>query len=372
MTIAESTKQQLELIKTVAITSGLRISEPVLAMLGGQDALTIHEYATTGGITLALPKGVLVNAPFDDEFCALSPLELVADGEELHLRLDSTTVPVVSVIPLPGYLAAVDSHGRPASDVVMSHADRIRLSPVVGCAYDCHFCDLASLRYEPRQTEQLLEAFDIARADQQLPPRHLLISGGTPGRAAKHQDYFREICLAVLRHIQLSEGTQAPSFDLDIMMSAREDGPDFVDAMVDAGVNGFSINIEVYSDEASRQVIPLKHKFARPHLEAMLVRAVERLGSTGRVRSLIIAGLEPQQETLAGIEWLASLGVDPVISPFRPARDTELSDATPPSPDAMLELLAEARDIAVRHGVALGPRCVPCQHNTLTFPWDTP
>jgi hypothetical protein len=36
----------------------------------------------------------------------------------------------------------------------------------------------------------------------------------------------------------------------------------------------------------------------------------------------------------------------------------------------MLELLARARTVVARHDVALGPRCVPCQHNTLTFPWD--
>ena len=87
---------------------------------------------------------------------------------------------------------------------------------------------------------------------------------------------------------------------------------------------------------------------------------------------LILVGLEPAEHTLAGVEHLAAMGVDPVLSPFRPARGTRLADAEPPPVSLLADVLEEARQIAVRHDVALGPRCGPCQHNTLTFPWDIP
>jgi hypothetical protein len=156
MNVSAPSRQQLEWFKIIAITSGVRIAESVVESFGGLDALTVHEYATTGGITLELPSGVLVNAPFDDAFCAVSPLELVREAGLLFLRLPDAEIAVTSVVPLPGYLSASDSQGRLASDVVMSHADRIRLSPIIGCAYDCKFCDLAAIRYERRPTEQLL------------------------------------------------------------------------------------------------------------------------------------------------------------------------------------------------------------------------
>jgi hypothetical protein len=365
-------RSHLEAVKTVALATGVRVSDAVLGDFGGPAALTIHEYATTGGITLELPQGVIVNAPFDDPFCAESSLELRRDGDRLSLRLREISVPVISVLPLPGYLRELDAQGRSVADIAMSHADRIRVSPIVGCAYDCRFCDLASLRYRPRPIDQILAALDVARSDTALPPRHLLISGGSPGRAQPQQDYFREVCLAVLDHVRATENPSSAPFSVDIMMSAREDGPEFVDAMVDAGIYGFSFNIEVFSETAARAHLPLKHKLARPMLEAMISRAVERVGRTGRVRSLIIAGLESVQETLEGIEWLATLGCDPVLSPFRPARGTALADAPPPSAEDLSEILIQARRIVARHGVALGPRCVPCQHNTLTFPWDVP
>lgn len=361
-------RAEVEQIKTVSVATGVRVAREVLELLGGGDALTIHEYATTGGITLELPEGVLVNAPFDDPFCEASPLILRLEDGLMVLRLGELSVPVERVVPLPGYLDAVDAGGRAVTDTVMSHADRIRVSPIGGCAFDCRFCDLATLRYRPRPVEQLVAAIDVALEDEALPPRHLLISGGSPGRTPAQRKYFEDSCVAIAQHVRSRRGTE---FEVDIMMTPFDGGPEFVDRVVDAGVTGFSFNVEVYSDPYASEHLPLKRKLAREHFEPMIARAVEVLGSErGDVRSLIIPGLEPPEGTLAGVEWLASMGCHPVLSPFRPARDTKLADAAPVSPEYLTTVLTEARAIVARHGVRLGPRCVPCQHNTLTFPWD--
>jgi hypothetical protein len=141
--------------------------------------------------------------------------------------------------------------------------------------------------------------------------------------------------------------------------------------MVEAGVHGFALNLELFSATASQIHTRLKFRHARPHLESTIKAAVELLGrGTGRVRSLIVVGLEPIDETLAGVEWLARLGCDPVLSPFRPAAGTPLARVGPPSVAQLRNLLAAARSIASNEGVSLGPACVACQHNTLTFPWD--
>jgi hypothetical protein len=86
---------------------------------------------------------------------------------------------------------------------------------------------------------------------------------------------------------------------------------------------------------------------------------------------LIIVGLEEPETTLGGVELIASLGADPVLSPFRPAQGTALERQEPPSPASLERVYFEALDIAERYGVKLGPRCIPCQHNTITFPDDS-
>lgn len=354
----------LEETKIIALATGVRIDGDVLRDLGGPRALTIHEYVTTGGITLRLPHAVWVNAPFEEPFCADTPLRLQRDESGLALTLSEQRVPVIEVVPLPGYLDE-SVGGRPVRDTVMSHADRVRVSPIVGCVYDCDFCDLATVRYRPRPLEVLLPAIDVALEDAVLPPTHLLISGGSPGHTAAQQAYFDETCLAIARHVC------ARGFDVDVMMTPKPNGPELVERLVDAGVTGFSFNIEVYDETHATAHLPLKRRFAHPHFERTIARAVELLGTgTGRVRSLIIVGLEPAETTLAGVEWLARQGCHPVLSPFRPGRGTKLEGAPPVAASLLRSVLDEAREIVDRHRVALGPRCVPCQHNTLSFPWD--
>ena len=354
-----------ERLKIACFSTGIRIDTSAADILSdhGRRPLTIHEYATTGGVTIELEGGVYVNAPFTDWFEGRAEAELRYDGSAFSVRRGDDQAAVTRVLPLPGYLEAVDPHGTTVADTVMSHADRIRVAPIVGCAYDCYFCDLPSARYRARPVEQLLRAFDVAARDTALPPRHVLVSGGSPGR--KDRDYFEDACRAVI-----ARGT---TYDMpvDIMMSAQPDNLDFVDRMVEAGVHGFSINIELFSTEAASLQIRQKHRFTRlPGFEAFVSRAVSATGGDGRVRSLILIGLEPPECTLDGVEFLASLGCDPVLSPFRPARNTQLFDHPAPTEDVLVDVYVEASAIARRHGVRLGPRCMPCQHNTLTFPRD--
>lgn len=154
------------------------------------------------------------------------------------------------------------------------------------------------------------------------------------------------------------------------MMASTSYGPDLVARLVDAGVHGFALNLELESDGASRVHIRGKHRRSRPWFDATVAAAVSLLGKNGRVRSLILPGLESVENTLAGVEHIAELGADPVLSPFRPAQGTTLAASDPVSPTLLREVLDGSREIVARHGVSLGPRCAPCQHNTLAFPWD--
>lgn len=351
----------LESAKIHCLATGVRLSESARFLLtgGGRSPLSVYEYPTTAGVTFELPGGVYVNAPFDEEADPNPAATLDETEHGLILSLGDSILPVVRYLPLPGYIGKAASDGNPVTDVAMSHGDRIRLSPITGCTYDCQFCDLAGSPATLRPNSQLLAAFDVARADKQLPARHALISGGSPPKAL--YDQFESACTAVI---------DAADIPVDIMMSPMVGNTDFLDRVVASGAKGFSINIEAFSNSARMKYLPKKFRTTARPFEEFLVRAVELLGTGPNVRSLIISGLEPMSDTLAGVEWLASLGVTPVLSPFRPGRGTALADRRPESPAQLLTLLVEARAVASHYGVGLGPACLPCQHNTLTFPWD--
>ena len=353
-------QRRLERLKAALLTDGLKVHQDAhVALVGDEGLLTSHEYPTTGGLTLDLGSAVLVNAPVDEWFCDQADHELrVVDGQLVIVDDLGEAHMVHGHVPLPGFLETRTTFGL-VTETAFSHADRVRLSPIDGCAYRCDYCDMPSVGYQQYDLDALLAALKVALADPMLPPRHVMISGGSP--RARHVDWFEEIILGV---------TAACPLPLDVMMSAIPGRADVVDHLVDGGVAGFSINMELFTPDASELYIRGKHRHARPGYDAFVTRAVERLGQTGAVRSLIIGGLEAHDETLAGVRHIASLGADPVLSPFRPAERTVLEQRRPPTASEMLRLLADAREVVADAGVHLGPRCIPCQHNTLTFPWD--
>jgi hypothetical protein len=304
---------------------------------------------------------VYLNAPFDDWYCDRSRALLALDASGgFEVRFDGESVPC-EVLPLPGYLDATNALGQRVATTTMSHCDRIRISPIQGCTLDCRFCDLPGVRYSRYGAAELLASIEVAKLDTNLPPEHLLISGGSPGPA--HFAWFDDTLAAVI------EGSGLPT---DVMMSPREGDLEHIARYVAAGVQGFSFNLEVYGEDRALEIMPRKHTRSTPHMARTIDAALTGLGDDdGRVRSIVIIGLEDVDTTLEAIDFIASLGADPVLSPFRPAQNTALERWEPPTEDYLLRVYDASLEIAARHGVRLGPRCIPCQHNTLVMPDDS-
>lgn len=345
-------------LKVSLLARGVQVSPRARNVIsrGGSVPLSVHEYATTGGLTIVVDKDLYVNAPFDEGFCEPEALLDAVDGQgALTLSFRGTELPV-QLVPLPGYLEARDPKQRPIRHTTFSHADRVRVSPIVGCSMSCKFCDLAGNRYVKRPLEQLLMGIEAAIADRDVPVSHGLISGGTP--SPRDYGYWDTVCAGVV--------SSAP-LPFDVMMPPRPTDPEFIDRMVASGVQGFAINLEIFDSTAAARIVPQKHRLGLEAYRETIARAVRLTGGDGRVRSLVLVGLEPEEQTLRAVEFLAQLGCDPVLSPFRPTPATPLANHVAPTANQLERVFWRAREIVERHGVKLGPRCIPCQHNTLSL-----
>ena len=222
----------------------------------------------------------------------------------------------------------------------------------------CRFCDVPYAlkgQYRTRPVERLLEALTCALADPVQPAAHILISGGTP--AERDYGYLRGVYRSVL-----SAFKDIPVDIMAVPIAALID----VDELAALGVNELSLNLELWDGDRARRVMPEKDRLGRDGSLTFIAQAVRSLGR-GRVRSILMVGLEPLESTLKGVEALASVGCVPVLSPFRPDPKTELAALAPPSAAEMMQVFAEASKIANQFGIKLGPRCIPCSHNTMTF-----
>jgi hypothetical protein len=352
----------LQRLKLALFTEGMVASPEARRQISGQDEggrpLTLADYASTSGVSLELEGQIWVNAPIQDfnpNFVHAPVHRLDWEGGEFWVRSGDLRVRA-RPIPVPSYYDEVNPWGQPYTSLAITHTDRVRVSPIEGCAIACQFCDLPyRYRYRRKSVETLVESVRRAKLDPVLPARHVLISGGTPEE--EDYGYLNEVYAAVA-------GT-FPDLEVDVMMVPMPGLLD-VDELKRIGIHGLSINLEMFGEE-SKRIMPAKARMGNRYWLDFISRAAESFGP-GRVRSLLLVGLEPLEDTLRAVAALAERGCDPVLSPFRPDPHTPLRAMQPPSIDLLAEVYERSAEIVERYGVKLGPRCIPCQHNTLTFP----
>lgn len=348
-------------LKLALFTDGMVVTPEARRLISGERGrpLTLADYASTSGISMELEGRVWVNVPiqeFNPNFVDAPPQRLEVEDGEFWVQSGDLRVRARPV-PVPTYHDQLNAWGEPYTSLAITHTDRVRISPVQGCAIACQFCDLPyRQRYRKNSVEALVDSVDRALSDPLSPARHVLISGGTP--AEEDYGYLNQVYVAVTAAF--------PDVAVDVMMVPM---PGLLDpeALKAAGIHGLSINLEMFGEDVSRRIMPAKAKIGKTYWFDFIARAVEVFGR-GKVRSLILVGLEPLEETLRGVEALAAVGCDPVLSPFRPDPNTPLRHRKPPTLELLAQAYKRSLEIVESFGVKLGPRCIPCQHNTVTFP----
>lgn len=350
-----------ERLKFRLLAEGLVISDAAQAYIderNGGRPMTPADYASTSGVILELDDDVWVNAPIalhNANFVTAPTYVLDLEGDHLVVRGSGLESAARFWLP-PAYHGTTNDQGEPVNDYAFTHGDRVRISPIEGCSMTCKFCNLPyEFRYRTKRVDGIVDSVRRAVEDPIQPAHHVLISGGTP----KSQDveYVRDVYRAVLEAF--------PDLAIDIMMVPRDDLLDPV-WLGEMGVNELSVNLEIYNEDLGRKLMRQKAAQGLDTYLRYLERASEVLGGF-RVRSMLMVGLEPMEDTLAGVRAIAERGAVPVLSPFRPDPATPLRDSVPAGAAELEEVYLRSYEITTELGVPLGPRCIPCSHNTLTF-----
>lgn len=135
---------------------------------------------------------------------------------------------------------------------------------------------------------------------------------------------------------------------------------DYLKFIRDAGICGVAANLELNNVDMLKYYCPEKAIIGQENYLKYIEYAVE-IFPKGHVRSLLIVGIEPLEETLKGVEKLAMRGCLPVLSPLYPYGEA----STQPSAQLLIEAKIKSQEICDKYGIELGPTCRPCSHNTL-------
>jgi hypothetical protein len=341
--------EALAFLKAKLLAEGIRLAPSISA----EDIKRPFYSIVTQGVELNLSNGITANAWVNPA----SDIVLRLIEQHMELSIDGARYPTL-ILPPPSILSAIiPGTSLPVADFCHIATDRINIWAVESCAMmvhntPCQFCDVAfdKTSYHLQNIDNIGKAITLLVNNKNLPARHIQVSGGTP--LNRDWGHFLKAC-------EVATETGLP---VSVMLTPQTP-LDVLRKLCEMGVAELALNIEFNSDEFRRKVTPGKKGYNWNRL----AKAAE-LWPEKKVRSALIVGLEPEKETIAGVNKMLERGIVPMLSPFRPAPGTPLAEKKAPTAEFLYSVFMRSFDAALKHGSFVGPTCTPCQHNAMALP----
>lgn len=379
-------------LKAILLTRGVSVSDSARQAMArdGWKTPRLVRSGMSGGLEFYLDtcgQQLAISCAVND--APANPSGLVLDHDDgfvLRQVPGGLRLGQVFLLPKPSYYRLSTTSGKPMAGIAQQCFTRLAVGVFGTCSLNANpttACGFCAIRESARDNndcplkhdEDILETVDAVLASELgAKIENVMLGGGTPAEPDRGVRRFAGLSKAILE--------EAPHWRITAMLAPPEDCGDLM-LLKKAGVAEVSINLEFGSEEALRQYTPGKASVIGRERYLECLAAAVRVFGAPNVQSLLVVGLtmggaapsqadweRSAQDTLNGVNWLAQHKVVPVLSPFRPLKGTPLSHYPAPSPGFVLDLYNKARDIAMGHGMTLGPRCIPCQCNTMSLPSD--
>ena len=351
-------KLDLLAVKIALLSFGVKIDEPAKQWLVANGGI---RPGNNNAVDLDV-MGIIINSPLDIDFITFTPFRIILLNQKLVLCYYSLKLCEVHVYPLDPLASKRTSRGVPYTTVAYLSTDRLRIHMTNECVYkatgkSCQFCNITPCE-DPILIEDIRE---VVRDYIYHSPgaTHFLVGGQSMGQAAGKR-----------RIIEMVQAIRDYEKAKHIYVMALPYDKPTIKSLVDAGINELSCNIEIFDDALARKYMPGKGEITRKKYYDVLSYARTLLPQKGSVRSMLILGLEPDKSFITGVEKLFSLGIQPIISLFRPLPNTPLERYIAPSLKYIYDMYIKLERIGKKYGMHLGPACVHCQNNTLSMPYD--
>jgi hypothetical protein len=126
------------------------------------------------------------------------------------------------------------------------------------------------------------------------------------------------------------------------------------DRLINLGVDHFSFCMELMDPDWFSRICPGK---SRSLGQQLFFDAMEHCVSRqprGAVSGEIIAGIEPIENTIAGIERITAAGAFPTVCIFRPTIGSDMEDWPPPRYEDMRQVMLAMYEACRRHRIPIG------------------
>lgn len=344
-------------LKTKLLIQGIRFSDEAQVYLQEKGM----RRGTYSSVDIYLTSSFIINCPLNLKLCEMTPFMIDCKNDTLYLLYAGYKITKIKIDCGEAYRSLVTKNGFSYSDLSFLATDRLRIHHSLGCylkekGCGCLFCDVPGCS-SLCPIEDIYEVIDWHLMNSDF--RHILIGGGS-GKRSHEADRIRMLIQYLRRKT-----------NKDIyLMSLPPENKEILTEYYNSGLNEIAFNIEIFNRKLAEKIMPGKGKISIKIYQNALLEAVKLWGKSGNVKCLIIYGLEADEIFLEGIHWLASHGIQPVISVFRPLPDTEMAGKIPPESSSLQKIFYQVLNICQQYDLIPGPDCIYCQNNTLSLPTD--
>ena len=333
---------------------GLRVPDDVV--LEGARGVRRTRAGLGSGLELVIPTGswlkreIWMNAPVAEPFAQCSPYLLhAADGRvEVHDERSGAHHPV-RIPEQPLWYGWETTRGTPMSRVGVLQGTYlgIYINPI--CEFwshslNCRFCttgqNVGGIENEIKTISDVVETCRAAKEQSGVTFVHL--NGGFQGGHAL--EFVEPYVRAIKEQVGLLVGVQlTPERKL-----AR------YDRLIKLGVDHFSFCVELIDPEWFARICPGKARSIGQHLFFDLIEYCASRMPRGAVSGELIAGIEPIERTIEGIEMITRAGAFPTVCIFRPTIGSDMQACEPPAFEEMRTVMTAMYDACRRHRIPIG------------------
>ncbi len=343
-------------LKTSLLIQGIKIDKSAtvaLKKMGG------FQEGTFDAIDIRFSNNLVINCPLKIPFIEFSPYTLRYLNCKFELYLLDYRIDIINIDRKDNISQKTTHSDILFTKMVQRNNERIRIRHNSVCIFKqngqgCRFCHAKNEETYRFDLEDIEESFLFYLQNIQF--NQIMIGG-----ASNHRRYESTLIKDIIKFIR--KYTDKPIYIMSIPPLDFNEIYEYKRL----GANEIAFNIEIFDANIAKTLMPGKGMISRNEYLEALQRAVDVFGNKGQVRSMLIVGLEPLESFKRGVEALCQIGVSPMISPFRPMRNTKLEHFVPPDFNECQCYIETALEITKKYKIELGPLNIVNQNNTFNF-----
>jgi hypothetical protein len=336
---------------------GMRIPDHV--SLEGARGISRTRAGLGSGLEIIIPTGtwlkpeVWANVPVVEAFAKASPYVLTGSPEGgYHLKNEQTGDGYPVWIPRePGWYTRETSRAIPMNHIGVLQGTYLGIYVNMVCTFwnysppiNCRFCttgqNVGESEAADKAVSDVVETCRAARDESNVSFVHF--NGGFQG--TRGIEFTEPYITAIKNDVGMLVGVQlAPERDF-----AR------YDRLIDLGVDHLSFCVEFWDPKWFKQICPGKEKMLGQKLFFDAMAHCAKRMPRGAVSGEIIAGIEPIEDTLKAIDFVADMGAFPTVCVFRPTLGSDMESWPAPAYDDMRRVMAHVYEACRRNWIPIG------------------